>query len=323
MTLRALTAIALLLGGLASTAARAEAAEAAQAVQDLLTRNWFEIEFFVFERSAVLDANTGEVLVRPAPLPLPRNMIAYAQPGEAVGAAYDIDPETLLCMVYPTIEYTTSPLPEDLPGAAEPAAPAELLDEPMPPPAISPVLEPDPQLDLLAAVAEFERELEAQRGWWQSPERFTLSREARLVQRRGGGRVLFHGRWLQAVPPRASPEPLLLQGGERLGDRHELTGSVNVTLGRYLHFEVALNYSAPLLGAAPASFAMADDGSLIAVQAASVADSFMTMAESRRMRSEELHYLDHPKLGVVVRIDPLEVPERLLGLFEALEEDVE
>ena len=49
----------------------------------------------------------------------------------------------------------------------------------------------------------------------------------------------------------------------------------------------------------------------------------MVLDESRRMRSEEIHYLDHPKFGVIVRIDPVLVPEAVQLGFEALQEDVE
>ena len=37
------------------------------------------------------------------------------------------------------------------------------------------------------------------------------------------------------------------------------------------------------------------------------------------MRSAEIHYLDHPKLGVVVRIDPVPIPDALTAAFDALE----
>jgi hypothetical protein len=43
------------------------------------------------------------------------------------------------------------------------------------------------------------------------------------------------------------------------------------------------------------------------------------MQQSRRMRSEEVHYLDHPLLGVVVKLTPLE-PERLDLFFEPIDE---
>jgi hypothetical protein len=35
----------------------------------------------------------------------------------------------------------------------------------------------------------------------------------------------------------------------------------------------------------------------------------MELREQRRMRSGELHYLDHPKFGVLARIDPVQAPD--------------
>jgi len=43
------------------------------------------------------------------------------------------------------------------------------------------------------------------------------------------------------------------------------------------------------------------------------------LSQSRRLRSNEIHYLDHPKFGIVVRIDPVAIPQELILLLEALE----
>jgi hypothetical protein len=292
---------------------------AAESPEELLRGAWYEIEFFVFERSAVLDAGVREVLTQPEALPYPHAMGIYRTPGEPFGAAYELDAATRACLTFPTLSYSVTPDAE----AATSDLAAELVGEALPPPSISPALAPNPQLELLNAIAEFERSLEAERGEWLPAETFALTREAQLVERRRVGRVLFHGRWRQAVPARDAGEPILLQAGERLPGGHELAGTVNVTLGRYLHFEARLNYAAPLLGAQPQELALRADGTPLALPQAALPGGFMRLAESRRMRSEELHYLDHPKLGVVVRIDPVAVPEEIVGLFEALQEGVE
>ena len=38
---------------------------------------------------------------------------------------------------------------------------------------------------------------------------------------------------------------------------------------------------------------------------------YMELSESRRVRSGDLHYLDHPKFGIIVRIDTIEIPQEL------------
>jgi hypothetical protein len=310
--------------------------EAADTVQDLLTERWYEVEFFVFERSAVLEFNSRERLVRAHPHRYPDALTAYLEPGEAIGAAYSLDPETRLCLTFPTLEVRAvpeeatgagEPLPAgDAEGAGAPAAPspqappetATTLPETAPPAAA-----PDPDQALREAVAGFETSLAERSNLWQPADTFVLRTEARRLERSGQGRILFHGRWLQAVPPREAAEPVLVTGGVGFDGVRELMGSAAVTVGRYLHFQVALNYTAPELGATPAVLAMRGDGGIELVNPALPPRGYMTMVQSRRMRSEELHYLDHPKLGVIVRIDPVAIPQSLLTLAEALEEPVE
>ena len=41
------------------------------------------------------------------------------------------------------------------------------------------------------------------------------------------------------------------------------------------------------------------------------APRYMQLSQSRRMRSGDLHYLDHPKIGIIIRIDPIAIPEAL------------
>lgn len=48
-----------------------------------------------------------------------------------------------------------------------------------------------------------------------------------------------------------------------------------------------------------------------------VPERIVTMTQQRRMRSEELHYLDHPRMGLLIRVTPYEMPK------EAQEENEE
>ena len=301
----------------------------ADKVRELLEDSYYEVEFFVFERSAVFEANTREVLVHPEPLPYPARLAAMRATEQPFGIGYQLAPLTRLCLTFPTLEYTISPASaDDYDPEARQFDPVEQTSDmpaqefATPAPMIEPQLQINPMMDLLMAVADFETGLAERSSFWLDPEVFTLRREANQVRRRGGGRILFHGRWLQAVPPRESPVAILLKSPDSVTQTAELTGSVAVTLGRYLHFQTALNYTAPALGARPVQPAMDFDGRAELVVAADSVGrrGYITLAASRRMRSTELHYIDHPKLGVVVRIDPVAIPENLLALQAALEE---
>ncbi|MDE0192240.1 MAG: CsiV family protein, partial [Gammaproteobacteria bacterium] len=69
----------------------------------------------------------------------------------------------------------------------------------------------------------------------------------------------------------------------------------SVTLGRFVHLRILLEYQL-------------DDGGIALI------------SEQRRMRSDEPHYLDHPAIGILARVDPVPVPDDLARLLDELEE---
>ena len=110
-------------------------------------------------------------------------------------------------------------------------------------------------------------------------ERQLLDKEPYLL-------VTHHLSWLQSVPERGKPLSIMVAKTEA-----NLAGYVRVTIGRYLHFEADL---------------------WTTVEKKDETDSpqdnqFMALRESRRMRSDELHYLDHPALGVITKISPYSI----------------
>jgi hypothetical protein len=308
------TALALLLAGPAPAQAQAQA----QAIDDYLTQRWFYTEVVIFLRSEVMDFAFDEDLVRFDGAAFPQAMQTFRVAEGEIGHGYDLDPATRAFLDVPVLDLL-APLgrddafdrtPTDT-GTADSGAAGR------PPPDIEPILDPDPLLDLLAAAAAYEGELAEQSYRWLDPATFTLTAEANRLSRVGGMRVLLHGRWLQPVPARQTPEPLLLQVGPRYGETYGLEGTVDVTLGRFLHFNVNLIYREPLIGGAPLDRAQPPAGDGAVTRAVPTLEDlspagFMHLRESRRVRSGELHYLDHPKLGVLVRIEPL-VPPADLG----------
>ncbi len=74
-----------------------------------------------------------------------------------------------------------------------------------------------------------------------------------------------------------------------------LDGVVNLSLARYLHLDVDLLYRS-------ADAPSGDSGFF--GSSAPTAPLAYRMQESRRMRSKELHYLDHPMFGVIALVTP-------------------
>jgi hypothetical protein len=290
-----------------------DAMEAEEPV-DLLLKDWYVTEIIVVQRPPVMDFNSTERLLRDRPPTLPLAMRTFATDPSQIGKDLDLDLSTRLSLVHPRLALLP-PAQEE--GGVDEGSGATVA------PAIEPVLEPDPLLDVLAMAAALEEQLEARSFQLIPAEELTMSASADRLARRSGFQVLYHGAWLQPVPPRDAPEYLLLQTGARVAGRHQLEGVMAVTLGRYLHFQASFSYTEPGMGLEPMGLVLNPDGSGTPARSPAETRPVMIMNQSRRMRSEEIHYLDHPKLGIIVRIDPVPVPEELVAAFDALEEPAE
>lgn len=137
-------------------------------------------------------------------------------------------------------------------------------------------------------------------GWQASTDALTLTDMGQRMTQSGKYRVLFHQRWRQPVDDGAPAIPVYLEGGEQIAT------------------PVALHIDAPLDNAQPAlepelqgtlqlslSRSLQVDTDLwLAGTASDGQRYFSPMRESRRLGASELHYLDSPRLGVLIRVSP-------------------
>lgn len=109
----------------------------------------------------------------------------------------------------------------------------------------------------------------------------------RLLEGDGHYRVLAHAHWQQTLEPspKTPVKPVRIAGA----DPNELDGSVRFTMSRFLHLDVGLLFRPAADGEAAATY---------------------TINEQRRIKSQETHYFDHPRFGVLVRVIPLDSSER-------------
>jgi hypothetical protein len=107
------------------------------------------------------------------------------------------------------------------------------------------------------------------------PASLQLGPIAYTLDRRGYP-VLLHTAWVEKVGGRQNENWYRVATGR-------LEGVIRVRRGRFLHFDSDL---------------LLRTGQGQPIHAAS----------SRRMRSTEVHYIDHPRLGIIVRIDPYTSP---------------
>ena len=145
--------------------------------------------------------------------------------------------------------------------------------------------------------------------------------------------------WLQPALDSDHAVPVLIQGGKEYEGLFELAGSVTLIVSRYLHLKTDLwlseyiqkvevvapwwqdNNATPAdPGTDPAALGSATEPAAEDLQPYANADfvvesspvandrfeSIQTveLKQSRRMRSGELHYLDNPLFGVIVKVTP-------------------
>ena len=164
-----------------------------------------------------------------------------------------------------------------------------------------------------------------------------LGEAANRLERSGNYRVLASAGWYEAFPPDYQGEPLRVAIGDWLADsgQRAVEGQITIDRQRYLHVNVQLNHWAvsddpEALPAEPetppqaepvAEFSDQDTGNTLDSEASdSAAESAATayefrpapvelvtwIRETRRMRSEEIHFIDSPTVGVLVFFKKIE-----------------
>jgi hypothetical protein len=168
-----------------------------------------------------------------------------------------------------------------------------------------------------------------------APEHRLLQGEVRRLERAAGYRVLAHRAWRQPFRAEAPALPVRIRSDDPQTGEIELAGSIGVTLRRYLHARLELYRRVPAtqearspleralggLGAdepvrEPGAFGIEPDGNrfpLIESIAPEAGDGWFRIVHERRMRSGETHYLDHPRIAVLIRIEPFLLAEPLIG----------
>lgn len=174
-------------------------------------------------------------------------------------------------------------------------------------------------------------------------DQLTFHSFLRRLTRQKDIRLLYHSAWRQPIEKRDQAESILIRGGDKYDDHYELEGSVSFGLERYLHIKTNLWFSTfisnvgqenrwPILPPLPITSSQQaekkqTDPFLInskdnqsttknhfnqlffgSTENLYLVDKTVPMQQDRRMRSGELHYIDHPLMGLLVRVTPYEFP---------------
>ena len=148
-----------------------------------------------------------------------------------------------------------------------------------------------------------------------------LNTQARSLRRSSLYRTLFHQSWLQPISADKASIPIMIQAGKHYDDSFELDGTIKVSRSRFLHMETDLWFTefAPLYqqdemsGNTAGNFVSPEIRRQFPELAAWEASRGQyvpvhshQLQQSRRMRSSTLHFIDHPRFGILVMVEAFE-----------------
>ena len=157
---------------------------------------------------------------------------------------------------------------------------------------------------------------------WQAipEEEYILKNVAERLKRSRNYHILKHVAWLQPVVEKDDSQPISIKAGRdftsqfpehayrqvefsdtqtnRQGNSQvlELDGTINVVITRYIHLYSDLVYRAPRRISTNAGDALNRSQALVDY----------SVQSHRRMRSRELHYIDHPLVGILIEATPID-----------------
>lgn len=143
-------------------------------------------------------------------------------------------------------------------------------------------------------------------------ENLRLQAEAQRIAADNNYELLLHTGWRQQGLPREQSLAVRIQAVDAISaagadettsaeTAPRLDGTVRLILARYLHLEADLHYR-------DAATARGEDSLFSVFNEQATEAPVYRLNESRRMRSREVHYLDHPMFGIIAMVTPYELP---------------
>lgn len=144
----------------------------------------------------------------------------------------------------------------------------------------------------------------------------TLGKAMITMAESGDYHILAHKRWTQTAEARSTSPVMRIKTEDG-----ELDGTFTFFMSRFLHVDVelllrdpnALPEGDPLRAKENAAPKETNKGATATTASTGVMEpepvamtQYYRISESRRIRSKEIHYFDHPKFGVLVLITPKE-----------------
>lgn len=140
-----------------------------------------------------------------------------------------------------------------------------------------------------------------------------LNSQAATLAKSGSYTLLFHQAWRQMI--QAPKTNILITGGHSFNDHQELEGNISLSVGQFLKLQTNLWLTQFVPAGTPVTEAWPELPSLpnaLATEADKPQEflikRIVKISQQRSMRSNEVHYIDHPLLGIIIKIIPYDLP---------------
>lgn len=171
-----------------------------------------------------------------------------------------------------------------------------------------------------------------------------LNETVGALERRNRQRILFHEAWRQPLVDPEQAAAIIIAGGNHFENEQELAGTIKFGVSRYIHAHTNIWFSEfannvgqeqqewPMVPTPPSANNSQIADTLINLDAGLnkskqdlwhqydvidttyqniiekpfIITNLATLIQTRRMRSGEVHYIDHPKIGILITVIPYE-----------------
>lgn len=148
-----------------------------------------------------------------------------------------------------------------------------------------------------------------------------FSQTNRALERSPDHKLLFHGHWRQRVVSADEATSIYIEGSRRRDSLPILNGSLTIRFNDQKD-RVVVDANLWLIEAAgntkrsaewtlpeiPAAVSDPTSGTTRSAKYPAASYRVYPMQQSREMRSNEFHYLDHPALGLIIAVRPYDLP---------------
>lgn len=129
-----------------------------------------------------------------------------------------------------------------------------------------------------------------------------LKAEKHRLERSRYYKILYDGSWKQQIPITNKAEPLRITDWVNINGVNQLDGTITISRQKYFSLTANLILTEPIAYLNQFAIGNYDPGiannNLISFE----------MQQTRRMKSKELNYFDHPLFGMLIKIMPIDQP---------------